>query len=150
MLVTVTTEIPTVVTSKQWFIIIGFKEEIQKQDEKLCNSTKKCNTYIRLCVNEYNMIYLFISTYFSPDLSTTIPVVYPIYDFSNLERQNGMVSIIFVVETFQDIILELSRWLEKIGRIRWNMKILFFGWDPLKASKPEDYTCRTSRWFYKC
>ena len=46
----------------------------------MCNINIRCNTYIRLFVNECNVLFL-IPTYFPTDLPTTTPVVYPIYDF---------------------------------------------------------------------
>ena len=39
-------------SDEQTMIFLFFTEEIQIQDEKLCNSTRRCNTYIILCVNE--------------------------------------------------------------------------------------------------
>ena len=36
-----------------------------------------------MCVNECNMLFFIITNYFTTDLPTTIPVVYPIYNFSD-------------------------------------------------------------------
>ena len=113
MLVRVMTAIPEEVTSKQQFIIIIFTEEIQIQDEKLWNSTRRFNLYIRLCVNECNMIFL-IPTYFPTDLPTIIPFVYPIYDFSkNLSAKTAWFHLIIFVQTFRTYYWEL---FEMVGK----------------------------------
>ena len=64
-----------------------------------------------------------ITTYFPTDLPTTIPVVYPIYDFSeNLSIKTAWFHLIFLLKLSGCNIGSYLKWLGKIGRIRWNMK----------------------------
>ena len=64
-----------------------------------------------------------ITTYFPTDLSTTIPVMYPIYDFSgNLSVKTAWFHLMILLKLSECDIGSYLKWLEKIGRIRWNMK----------------------------
>ena len=109
MLVRVTTEVPEVVTSKQWFIKIICTQEIPIQDEKLWNSTGRWNSYIRLYVNECIMLFfVFLPTFpmFYQKLSpscipyTTLPKLWA--------SKNGMVPIFFCWNS-QNLILGVIR-----------------------------------------
>ena len=53
---------------------------------------------------------------------------YPIYDFFDFERQNGMVPLNFLLELSGYNIMNSCRWLVKFGRISGNMKILHILW----------------------
>ena len=72
---------------------IYFLQKKYKYRMKNCAIVPEYAILIRLCVDYCNMLFKCIPNYFPTDLPTTIPVVYPIYEFSNFERQNGMVPL---------------------------------------------------------
>ena len=69
---------------------------------------------------------------------------YPIYNFSDFERQNGMVPLNVFVETFR---IEYYELFLMVGK-NWEDKceyenLTYFGWDPLLITAVIPNYCRT-------